>query len=169
MENQDKHLPELEQAVRYLAGESGPEEAMHVDAWRKQSKENEKFFTDHEKLWRAAGNQQSPYQNPDMDVEWRRMQQQANAEKRPTRWLALRVAAAVVLLSGCFALAYLYFTPSPKQAYTWIEETVDSASIRNTQLPDSSVIVLNKGAHLAYTTQFAKDNRTVSFNGEAFF
>lgn len=165
MDNQDKHLPEDEMAGRYLSGESGPEEAMRVDEWRRESKENEKFLNDNAKLWNAAGSDR--YRKPDIGAEWEEMQRKVR--KRTPVFKLVRVAAAVLLLFGAVIFFKQYYTATNSNRPVWVNVASDFNFIRNVTLPDSSKVVLNKRADLRASTNFLINDRSVLFKGEGFF
>ncbi|NSL87111.1 FecR family protein [Chitinophaga solisilvae] len=90
----------------------------------------------------------------------------APVRKGRTRWLRIAVAAACItaIAATCWILL-----PGRTQALAWTEISNNSDSIRTIQLPDASVVTLNKTASLRYSSAYNRKNRMVVLEGEAFF
>lgn len=75
-----------------------------------------------------------------------------------------KIAAAILLLVGMFALAKVTLFSSPDAIeYASIDDKVEI------YLPDSSRVLLNKNSHLTYYSDFNSKGRKVYLEGEAFF
>ena len=81
-------------------------------------------------------------------------------------------AASLLLICGI----YYWYNHSNSQQFTTQSGKEDLLSInvpfgkkKKIALPDSSIVVLNGGSTLTYTTEFNRTARKVSLNGEAFF
>ncbi len=106
-------------------------------------------------------------------------------EERPARRRSVlrsfvRSAAAVLLLAGAAgggALLHRAIAPAPPAAEALAERFVPDTmlfrasrgSLASATLPDGTVIRLNAGSTLTYTTDYGRKERTVALQGEAFF
>ncbi|WP_353719289.1 FecR domain-containing protein [Dyadobacter sp. 676] len=90
------------------------------------------------------------------------------------RWLRY-AAAALVILTGCWAMMHL--TREPETAYAQRieilenprEEVNGSDSERIVQLPDGSRVTLTKGSGISFEGKMDGGTRSVYLSGEAFF
>jgi len=90
-------------------------------------------------------------------------------EKKPVFFLhkAMKIAAIfVALISLSMVVFFYFFSNTGRQVF--VENNLQSA-IKEVQLPDGSVIHLNKGAKIWYPKEFAENTREITFEGEAFF
>jgi transmembrane sensor len=157
-----------ESIVRYLSGEAGPEEAMHLlealsDPLIKQR------FDSVQSMWHAAHPAKTP-RKVDTAANWNLLHNKLgkNINQRTLQFnqnlVRYGVAAAVT-----FALVATYFT------YTLLKkpEFVNVATTKATQkivLDDNSNITLNQNTSLSYPEKFTSEVREVNlYKGEAYF
>jgi transmembrane sensor len=161
--------------TRYLSGEASAEDEKQLLNWIAQKPENEqdylatkKIFELSEQHYTAKG---SELLDVDIDHEWNHFMSNIKKEapvrtlepEKQSSQLWYKIAAAILLLA---VTGYLlnYFTTKTE------EFTFDTAdNTRTVSLPDGSQVILNKHSHIAYTTDFGKQDRKVKLTGEAFF
>lgn len=78
-------------------------------------------------------------------------------------WITATAAVLTVLILSWGYLDVIVSEPKMMIAQTMMGERLELA------LPDGSTVMLNGGTTLKYPEAFAKDNREVTLNGEAFF
>lgn len=162
---EQKINPTVNEAIllRYIQGESTPEENMQVARWMEQApvehqKElDEVRFLYHFSLLHGARIEQ-------------RIEAQRSARMRPLRRMAkyaVRVAAAVVLLvAGGYMARYRIYDRISEQ--TTVFQVPYGQRVQIT-LSDGSNVWLNSGARLEYPAVFRPDARQVKLTGEALF
>lgn len=161
--------------ARNLAGQSTPAENAELQLWLSESLLNEQTFKEYQRVWQLTKLKEYSF---DFDKAWasfeKRIQEEhqkvtseehpiipISTEKlRPLRIL-LRVAAVFVLVFSSWYLLKNVNTPEP----ILITATQNTSS----KLPDGTTISLNAGSKMVYDSKFAKNNREIEFNGQAFF
>lgn len=104
------------------------------------------------------------FQSIDIEDDWQKVREQMGFEKKRSMRHLWQTAAAVIMLLGVgFATQKLVF-PSPDLL------TVQSGNeMKEIDLPDGSLVTLNKGAELIYPKKFNRRKRNLKLVGEAFF
>lgn len=166
--------------VKYLLGEATPDEHRQVDAWVAAADANKKYF-DHFKLIWDESKKLEGRTTVNTDAAWSRLMERAGEEEKgvgsdlpglkagvrkiqfpAARWL--RVAAVLLLMvSGAWMVYQLAGGGSEVVRVASAEEVMIQ------QLPDGSVVTLNKHSELTYPKHFKGDERNVTLKGEAFF
>lgn len=153
--------------IRFISGETTPEESKLLEQWLNHSPENKKYF---DEILRVFNNQLSDQESSEFDTDqaWHTINKSNTAEvpmlnkKRSLLVQITRVAAFFILLVG---IAGVYFLINPKKVI--LESQV---YVVDFQLPDGSSTTLNKNSTLEYTLgDFGKQKREVTLKGEAFF
>lgn len=85
---------------------------------------------------------------------------------RKNIYLFLSIAASITLLIGFFLFESI--KPRPEVKEEWIVFNSQNG-ISEVVLPDSSVVTLNHGSRLSYSTNYNKSSRDVKLEGEACF
>ncbi|WEK37939.1 MAG: FecR domain-containing protein [Candidatus Pseudobacter hemicellulosilyticus] len=165
--------------VKYLLGETSPEESGMVKAWMAESELNRQCFEHFRLIWeRSFGI--AAHSKVDPDDAWKRFQlltgqQPATAEvvvrsqPRRARLPFLRAAAAILLTAGAITLFYLNWrSGADAGAATPVTIAARNSSLTDT-LPDGSIVTLNKRSSLRFPSDFKDGPRTVQLEGEAFF
>lgn len=78
----------------------------------------------------------------------------------------LSIAASIVILLSVVSLQYLY--GDKKDVVSWVVFSSPNG-VSRVVLPDSSVVMINKGSTVAYSTGYNQSKRLVQLNGEACF
>ncbi len=126
---------------------------------------------DYSKVWKDAA-KVSRYSDIDAEKDWGKVKAKLDLKPRakriPFSKYLVRIAAIIVL---AFGLAYLFseivnHVVTPREDYIIV--TSENETLLH-EMPDGSVITLNKDAELVYNTSFGDKNRDVILDGEAFF
>lgn len=164
MENTDKS----DNIIAYLTGELDEikSEAM------KNDKKMQKQLDDYTNLWDKS-EMLGDFEKIDVDNDWKKVRSRMGFEQKskkiPFRKYMLRISAILIM---AFAMAYLFNAlvnqvPETVQIDYYSELAGDDNKI--VELPDGSVVTINKGGSLYYNNNFSTDNRDVILEGEAFF
>ena len=109
-----------------------------------------------------------------LNLQILKRQSQRSKEKkvRQIQFNWIQVAASVVL-AFVFGGVVTYFLNSENKGHvepaSYCEVSAPLGSISQITLPDSSVVWLNAGSKLKYSTHFNVDNRDLSLEGEGYF
>lgn len=143
-----------------LLGEAESHEEEELNLWIAESPENKKYYEDFKAVWEASLfiGQNSTI---DENQSWKRFQKRIEPAK--TIWFKPWMAAASLLL--VLSLGWIYFSDKNTAPEHFAYQTTDTAQTFN--LPDSSVVVLNKNSALTFIQ--SKDIRKAELLGEAFF
>ena len=157
--------------TKYIVGDASPEEVLVVEQWISSNHENEKVYQQMKKAWELSKQTTVP-EDIDIDQVWadfvrkknEREESQVKYEK-PSRVLPVKwMIAAVTLL--CLGISLYFFA-----AQSAVDKQLQSfADVRRDQLPDGSVVTLNKYSEIAYSESWLSKNRSVKLtSGEVFF
>lgn len=152
---------------KYLSGEAAPEEAMAVDDWLQQSKENSAAFRELAAVWYTASGHPS-HQLPDKALTWQEISARmpaARVIRSNKQWWA--IAAGIILIAGCFTVIQL-FKKKPVAGQPPVTLYAANEAITDT-MPDHSVVTLSKDSRLQYPADFNTNTRELQLEGEAFF
>lgn len=150
---------------KYFSGEATPEEKRMVEDWAQSSPEHYAAFVLQQNLWEKSAT--SRVKTYDAKAAWQkvvpRLKPNSKAKMLEARqWWIMAAAAAVVMLliAGRF-----FFNTEGEQ---WQEEMA-TTEVRQVNLPDGSMVWLNRGAKFRFPKKFGRTNRRVQLEGEAFF
>lgn len=170
MNTNDRHIDD-KLLLRFLLGEASNDEMQQVTEWLQLSEKNQKLLDTYEAIWAEAGKLTPNPVAVDTPSVWKNMSDRIDifeAEKKPVKTISLRSrislygasAAAVIIL--LFGISQLIKKPQNIQIASTYEVLTDS-------LPDGSDVTLNANSKITYPKQFAKNERRVKLEGEAFF
>jgi len=173
MQNGNENRIPLDLISRFLSGEAKPNETDTLNEWMAESPENLAAFEEYRKVWEKTGILQGkPGFN--LDAEWDYLQSKTSMQPGrsdpksllagPKFFSSFYRMAAVLVIGLVFGYSIYYITGRTS--------TVKFASLtgkETIELPDGSVVTLNKGAEIVYPKKFSSDNRLVEFTGEGFF
>lgn len=154
-------------AISYFNGTITKEEEMLLEAFVNADEENSKTFRQWEAEWAQANTMSVKAQQAYSRFAYQK--QLLLAKQAHPRKLWKRVAAAaaiVVLMAGSALTAWQLSKSAPETYYTC---TVPYGSKTCMELPDGSVVWLNAGSKLRYSSRFNEDNRRVELQGEGYF
>jgi transmembrane sensor len=169
MEEKDKNsIDDL--IVRNLLGSASNSEQEQLDCWIAQTEENRIYFNQFKILWETSG-QMANYQQIETETSLKKVKQrighvrQSGGKIKPL-WIALRIAAILVLFFGI----YLIFKQKSFNENDLAITTIESVNqVKDVVLPDGSRVWLNKRSKLEYAENFNTKERRVKLDGEAFF
>lgn len=152
--------------LRYLSGIITRDEEQRLFAFINEDESHKTMFRDWEEQW-----MRSSRLNPSASSAWELLEPMLQDEEatHPSLhiWRKVAAVAAVVLLLFGTALATWHIaTQRPEQYYAL---TAPMGSTSRLTLPDGSVVWLNAGSTLRYSTNFSVDNRIVELRGEGYF
>lgn len=169
LENKDDVL------VKYLLGEATEKEQADVEQWINASGDNKTYYNHFKLIWDESKHLASQ-STVDENAAWDRFMHRVAAEEqqepaiqadtrtiplRSNMWL--RAAAILVMLVGCGAL--YYYMAGPGSTITTQAGNIAMAA----NLPDGSVVTLNRNSSITYPARFSGNTRHVVLKGEAFF
>jgi ferric-dicitrate binding protein FerR (iron transport regulator) len=141
-----------------------------LTSWQKS---NPKVYNELLELFKETNDGASPTFDP--QNEWDDLQTMIRIEEasRPENtvrlfpWFA-RAAAAILIILG---VIYVYNRPSTSADQLVMQTMVSSGdnAQKQAQLPDGTIVFLNKGSELLYPEIFDQNSREVYLKGEAFF
>jgi ferric-dicitrate binding protein FerR (iron transport regulator) len=156
--------------TKHLVGEASADEQQQLFSWIADKQENERHYLAMKKAFDLTDQHfavPAADELPiDIEHEWNHFTDSIGQQKTSTHLssaqLWLRIAASVLLLMVVGGVLYYY--SSPDQA---IYQT--AATKQTVVLPDGSEVTLNRYTTLSVDAGFAKENRSVTLKGEAFF
>ena len=151
---------------RYLNGKCSAEEQNELIAWIEESPSNSKEYFEIKDTWdslqnsrEAAGEQLALfYKN-----------QYAKAYETKRIWIRSLSAIAAVLLVGLLATVLLPSKSGENKSANLQVFSVPLGSRSKVVLADGSIVNLNSGSELQFSSSFSPENRIVNLSGEAFF
>jgi len=158
--------------LRFLLGEASQDEMQQVTKWLQLSDENQKVLDDFEAVWAEAGKLTPNPVAVDSSSAWRKMSDRVDKfEEKNTKTISLRSrivwfsssAAAIIII--LFGIYQLLIKPDSIQNI----QLASAEEIVKDTLPDGTHIALNTNSKITYPEQFAKNERRVKLEGEAFF
>lgn len=163
--------------VRYLANEATSEEVDQVEEWLKAHPENRKIMKEWALVWKAV-------YDPKISFDEKRGLELLNAQlddppvfalrawhkRTSTTFYRLRVAAAVIILTGAAFLIYHHLDKMGLSKEGLMVEMMNPMGQKSTfQLSDGSLVKLNAGSQLRFSKKFSANERAVYLTGEAYF
>jgi transmembrane sensor len=162
--------------ARYLAEECSAQEKKTLLDWRSESAQNESAFAEFQKTFELAqkhfsamgGKRPAINVNAEWDVFLKNISKKGEA---PIRTMAptgsfnfwMRVAASFLVLAVTGGLIYSLLSNGEDTLLTTTNSTLRA------ELPDGSVVVMNRNSELRYDDDFNEKNRTIQLKGEAYF
>ncbi len=172
MTEKEKNSIPVDLITRYLSGEANTDDIIDLERWKAASEENLRTFDQYRSIWEATG-RLTIFTDIDIDIdhEWETFLNSTSEDTQPDENkssvkfmpLLLRVAAVMVIgLLLSYSVVFLYHTFS----YEKISAITGKVSV---DLPDGTVVSLNRGAVLEFPRKFDAVKRNVRLDGEAFF
>lgn len=146
---------------KYLDNDITQEEQFLLEEWVKDSKENEKYFSESAKIWEVS-TIFSQDENLVKD-KFEKLFEKINKNKQyKIVRNVLRASAAILIL---FIAIQTFSTLAKKEKMATV---ITDSNKQEIILPDGSIVWLNANSSLSYNSQF-KDGRKVVLKGEALF
>jgi transmembrane sensor len=162
--------------TRYLVGESSAQEEKTLLDWRSQSARNEAAFTEFRKTFELTQKHFALLsgKRPEVNVEaeWDQfLKNISEKDEAPVRTLTsaspfnfwMRVAASFVVLAITGGLIYSLLSNGDDTLLSTTYSTFKA------ELPDGSIVVMNRNSEIRYADNFGEKDRTIELKGEAFF
>lgn len=158
-------------AIAYFEGRIGLNQEKELFDFINSNNYNLHLFREWEKEWL-----QSSYDSTCADTAWRRLEFRIKTKESivenlfPHRFNFKRifyVAATVLLFIGFSYYGYNYYRLNHSEAY--FENEVPYGEKSKILLADGSIVWLNSGSTLKYSTSFNNKNRSVILDGEGYF
>lgn len=157
--------------VKSLSDALSADEQRALNAWRREHEENERAYRQFSAAWRQAGHYSLPAWDDEGALHRLEERMEGKVQTSPARQPARRiqlwkttasVAAAVVLV---LALTFfLDFSHDPE----FISVSATSSDLE-LELPDGTLIHLQKGAAVRYPDSFNSTERVVEMTGQVYF
>lgn len=173
MENStvNEHIWDL--IAKCHTGECNNEEKDELSSWREISDENRRLFDDAISLLNDTANaltvsmlnKNMVLQKVSARIDALKTAELLKAKKVKRINMMLRIAASVILI---VSVGIAYFTWR-NDATKYITTTTAVNEIKQIALPDGTKVVLNSGSTIKYPKVFARNERRITLNGEAFF
>lgn len=161
-----KHTIPEDLIARYFMGQCTRSEIEELEQCKMENSDNLEEFKKMEEIWQQST---PPSFEPDVEVALGKVNDRIDSKaKTPqsvkTLSIVWKVAAMLVIGLGIFGIVKFTNTSSDILVIVSQNETP-----KRITLPDGSSITLNKGSELTYPSKFSKNQRKISFNGEAYF
>jgi transmembrane sensor len=158
--------------AKYIAGEVSAKEQLEVETWIAEDKKNLDEFS---KLTSLLQEVPKKSFTPNVDAAWQKLQvkiKQENSnikeDKKPGNSLFLwsRIAAMVVFAVG---ISFLFYSIYVNNIFNTDTLIASGNEVMQVDMPDGSIIWLNKNSSVTYSKSYGENDRAVSLSGEAFF
>ncbi|NJK86550.1 MAG: hypothetical protein HC906_11865 [Bacteroidales bacterium] len=144
MNNGNEHIDVIGLLPGYFSNEIGPEERKLVENWL-TDENNRKEFESFSRLWNLTASDASR-KDINIDEEWKKLEKTISPSMLLNQnWF--RIAATILV----FVFSYLLV----KQLST-VTEKAPGNSVAVVNMPDGSIVTLNAGSKISYTTNFGK-------------
>jgi ferric-dicitrate binding protein FerR (iron transport regulator) len=154
-------------AIKYLCGEATLKELEALKVLLNEDLVFRKRFIELRDIWNAAHLTEFDSQNAFCRFEKRI---ESSSEERhkvhSITWLKYVAVAASLIIS---ILAGRLFISAPETDLIYYTHQTAAGERKTIELPDGTKVWLNGQSILTYTSSFNAENRSVDFNGEAFF
>lgn len=160
------HIEEL--LPRYCEGMATHEECLLVEAWIKESAENEKHVKQVYALYLATDTM-NVLNKVNTEEALQSVKSRMNHRKTINRWNWLQRVAAILFIPLLIVLLIQNLDNEVKEMAQMIEVKTNPGMTTSIVLPDSTVVFLNSESSLQYPSHFDGDTRTVKLKGEAYF
>ena len=172
MENKQINTQDWDQMARYLAGEMSEQEINDFEKWSDAEDARKELLGESSAAF-AMAQQFAPKKKLDADRAWNKLSDRiATDEEKVLRiprplyiTYASRVAAVLVL---ALLLGFLVVRFSRGHNQQLIASTLGNEQ-KDINLPDQSIVSLNKDSKIVFTNQEDQKKRAVKLDGEAFF
>lgn len=150
---------------KHFLGETVLEEEKEIAAFKRANPDEYAVLA---KLWKKEGVVVKDF---DSKAAWLKVKQKANPIKVVPMYKYLRIAASIAAVAALVFFLSIFIRNAYFQSETemlMVEATARERD-RKVDLPDGSVVYLNRNARLQYPEAFDQSQRKVRLEGEAFF
>ena len=182
MEN-DPNIKDFDEnlIIRFLNGQLSIKETIQLEELIEASPENCELFRIYQKVWMGSSlassddriNTRQAWEKVSSEMHKPTYRQIYHSRQKIRRlyWKFTRIAAIfIAVLAMGSLLSYLMFFQHYRLTGQELSEIkVPQGSRSRIMLPDSTIVWLNAGSSLSYSSGFNRTERTVQLEGEAFF
>ncbi|MBN1251227.1 MAG: FecR family protein [Bacteroidales bacterium] len=167
---------DLAKISKYLSGEMDKNEEKEFIKLINKSNKNIELFKKAKKNWEMIGKYEEK-ENYNVDSAWNKLHsrfekdgllENKNKSLKLDFYQITRIAAIFIIGTFISVFAYYAITNYTDLSLN-LAQTSEKSEIEQVNLPDGSVIYLNRNSKLYYPDKFDNQNRIVKFEGEAFF
>lgn len=166
--------------IKCISGEANEQEQADALEWINSDEENQKYYGNLRDAWLASA-LETPIDSITLQNLWKKVKSRSRdsyteaynhksiSSSYQLRSL-MRYAAIAIVFMAIGALVYFIVSPqsAAPQSLTYAVEAPMGAKAKVT-LPDGTVVNLNAGSKLTYTSLYNLKDRVVTLSGEAFF
>jgi ferric-dicitrate binding protein FerR (iron transport regulator) len=158
--------------IRYLQGTCSPEEKSEFEAWLQESTENRKQFYETRLLWHASNIEYFSREEPLNKALATFNDNILLSDKRRRKSVYLQIVRYAAIVTGALVITWMILLlsrhkPRTEALITSVVSHTDSSQL--VVLSDGTRVWLNSNSRITYPRQFTTGNRTVIFEGEAYF
>ena len=161
--------------VSVLSGQASQEEATEVRRWLAENETNRRLYDRYFNIW-SASNAIGRVDDYQPDTAWTLLNKRMEMQRRPMlsgwSWKKAMMVAAVlgiVFLGGMSVNLFGGKAADEQDVLTYTEYTSPYGSKSKVKLPDGSLVWLNAGSTLRYSSDFNMKHREVYLEGEGYF
>jgi ferric-dicitrate binding protein FerR (iron transport regulator) len=168
-----------EMITRILSNEAGPAEKEKFQQWLDRNPDEKQYFQDLKEAWKQEPKEKERCTSHLFNHEagLKRLRSKIEKENRiklrikeapslnRSHFINWKIAASIILVLAVtsFIVIHNYWTPPvTKYATTALEQRIIN-------LPDGSVVRLNRSSEISFRKGFAGSTRTIQLKGEAYF
>lgn len=168
----EKKIFDIDQLItNRLLGAISPEDNQLLDEWIAEKIENQKYYSEQNKLWNLFLMHQK-MQKIDERKAYQKISTQLFSRKKISLFTIIQRIAAILLLPVIIISAYYIFSEKTRhEQHAMVYNTAETPlGMRSSLiLPDGTKVWLNAGSKLSYPVIFSDKFRAVNLEGEAYF
>lgn len=152
---------------RYLRKELKPEEIALVEAWIKDSSENQRVFAEVKMMFLDL-KALAYYENAEVtqtNRSWEKFEKEHKVKHMPKTNMSTFLKYAASILLAISVSIGIYYHQNRVETIT----VASAELVQEITLPDASYVSLNKDARLQYDEPFQNNERRIILKGEAYF
>jgi transmembrane sensor len=150
-----------------------PQQLAEVDDWLAKDAENLKFLEEVYNIFSISNRLTQPL-SPDTSKAWKKVNMKISMNSTPKwaevlkLWRVFAIAASLIFCVLLFEVVQNYRSDKG-MARQFTEVIAMPGQKTSVVLPDSSMVWLNSGSSIRYSSDFNKTRREIIMNGEAYF
>ncbi|MDP2335962.1 MAG: FecR domain-containing protein [Bacteroidota bacterium] len=167
-------MSEIESIIqKYLQGNTSEEENHQLHQWTEESPENKRRLFTEKDIWDTYGfhsNQKKYEPIPELEILKKRIEPK-KSQRSVTFQKIMQMAAVLLIAFGLgWSSRFISFTGKMETAEVSMQEVfVPKGQVNQVFLADGTRIWVNSETRLSIPSVFARNERVVRLNGEAFF